>query len=288
MNGDNTIFFAIIIIVAIIVIVNAIRIIPEYDRAVIFRLGRAIGVKGPGIILLWPIIDRMQRVTLRIITLDVPPQDVITKDNVTLKISAVVYFKIVDPLNAVVQVADYYYAISQLAQTTLRSICGEAELDKLLAEREKINSEIQDILDKHTGPWGIKVTIVELKQIDLPQDMQRAMARQAEAERDRRAKIINADGEFQAAQRLSDAAKIIAENPMALQLRYLQTLNEISSTNNTTMVIPVPLDIIREIGKSFTDNGGNDRKGEIVQGIMQGVQGIINANANGPAQNPKS
>ncbi len=252
MNGAEVLFFAVIIIFAIIIILYAIRILPEYDRAVIFRLGRAIGVKGPGLILLWPVIDRMVRVSLRIITLDVPPQDVITKDNVTLKISAVVYFKIIGPLDAIVQVADYYYAISQLAQTTLRSICGEAELDKLLAEREKINSEIQDILDKHTDPWGIKVTIVELKQIDLPQDMQRAMARQAEAERDRRAKIINADGEYQAAQRLSDAAKIIAENPMALQLRYLQTLNEISSTNNTTMVIPVPLDIIREIGKSIS------------------------------------
>lgn len=248
----NAIFFAIIIIVAVIIILNAIRIINEYDRSVIFRLGRAIGVKGPGIILLWPVIDRMVRITLRIITLDVPPQDVITKDNVTLKISAVVYYKVVDPLNAIVQVYDYNYAVSQLAQTTLRSVCGEGELDKLLSEREKINMEIQDILDKHTGPWGIKVTVVELKQIDLPQDMQRAMARQAEAERDRRAKIINADGEFQAAQRLSDAAKIIAENPMALQLRYLQTLNEISSTNNTTMIIPIPLDILREVGKSIS------------------------------------
>lgn len=166
-----------------------------------------------------------------------------------------VYYKVVDPLNAIVQVYDYNYAVSQLAQTTLRSVCGEGELDKLLSEREKINLEIQDILDKHTGPWGIKVTVVELKQIDLPQDMQRAMARQAEAERDRRAKIINADGEFQAAQRLSDAAKIISENPMALQLRYLQTLNEISSTNNTTMIMPIPLDIIREVGKSLSNNG---------------------------------
>jgi regulator of protease activity HflC (stomatin/prohibitin superfamily) len=247
----GSIFFAVIIIVAVIIILNAVRIINEYDRAVIFRLGRAIRVKGPGLILLWPVIDRMVRVTLRIITLDVPPQDVITKDNVTLKISAVVYYKVVDPLNAIVQVYDYNYAVSQLAQTTLRSVCGEGELDKLLSEREKINMEIQDILDKHTGSWGIKVTVVELKQIDLPQDMQRAMARQAEAERDRRAKIINADGEFQAAQRLSDAAKIIAENPMALQLRYLQTLNEISSTNNTTMIMPIPLDIIREVGKSL-------------------------------------
>ncbi|MFW0884489.1 slipin family protein [Candidatus Acidulodesulfobacterium sp. H_13] len=250
----DAVFFAIIIIVAIIIILNAVRVIKEYDRAVIFRMGRAFKVKGPGMILLWPIIDRMTKVTLRIITLDVQPQDVITKDNVTLKISAVVYYKIVDPLNAIVKVEDFNYAVSQLAQTTLRSVCGEGELDKLLSERENINMEIQDILDKHTGPWGVKVTVVELKQIDLPQDMQRAMARQAEAERDRRAKIINADGEFQASQRLSDAAKIIAENPMALQLRYLQTLNEISSTNNTTMIIPVPLDVIREVGKSMAGN----------------------------------
>ncbi len=258
--SSDAVFFAIIIIVAIIIILNAMRVIKEYDRAVVFRMGRAFKVKGPGMILLWPIIDRMTKVTLRIITLDVQPQDVITKDNVTLKISAVVYYKIVDPLNAIVKVADFNYAVSQLAQTTLRSVCGEGELDKLLAEREKINTEIQDILDKHTGPWGVKVTVVELKQIDLPQDMQRAMARQAEAERDRRAKIINADGEFQASQRLSDAAKIIAENPMALQLRYLQTLNEISSTNNTTMIIPVPLDVIREVGKSMAGNpvGGVD------------------------------
>ena len=260
MQGFGVLFISVIIIVAIMIILYAVRIITEYDRAVIFRLGRAITVKGPGLILLWPIIDRMVRVSLRIITFEVPSQDVITKDNVTLKISAVVYFKIVDPLNAVVQVSDYYNAISQLAQTTLRSICGEAELDKLLAEREKINADIQEILDKHTGPWGIKITIVELKQIDMPQDMQRAMARQAEAERDRRAKIINADGEFQAAQRLSDAAKIIAENPMALQLRYLQTLNEISSTNNTTMIMPIPLDIIREIGKGFSSGNSANAK----------------------------
>jgi regulator of protease activity HflC (stomatin/prohibitin superfamily) len=268
MQGFGVLFISVIIIVAIMIILYAVRIITEYDRAVIFRLGRAIAVKGPGIILLWPVIDRMVRVSLRILTFEVPSQDVITKDNVTLKISAVVYFKIVDPLNAVVQVADYYNAISQLAQTTLRSICGEAELDKLLAEREKINAEMQDILDKHTGPWGIKITIVELKQIDMPQDMQRAMARQAEAERDRRAKIINADGEFQAAQRLSDAAKIIAENPMALQLRYLQTLNEISSTNNTTMIMPIPLDIIREVGRSFSSgNSSNAANNTVNAGV---------------------
>lgn len=268
---DGAVFIGIVVVVALIIIFNSIRIIQEYDRAVVFRVGRAFKVKGPGLILLWPIIDRMARVTLRIITLDVPPQDVITKDNVTIKISAVVYYKIIDPLNAVVQVYDYNYAVSQLAQTTLRSICGQAELDKLLSEREKVNLEIQDILDKHTGPWGIKVTIVELKQIDLPQDMQRAMARQAEAERDRRAKIINADGEFQAAQRLSDAAKIISENPMALQLRYLQTLNEISSTNNTSMVIPIPLDIIREIGKSLTTSQGS---GGVLKDILAHEGGV--------------
>ncbi len=247
-----TIFLSIIIIIAFFIILNSMRIIREYDRALIFRMGRAFKVKGPGMILLWPMIDRMVKVTLRLITLDVSPQDVITKDNVTLKISAVVYYKIIDPLKAIVQVYDYNYAVTQLAQTTLRSICGQAELDKLLSEREKINLEIQDILDKHTGSWGIKVTIVELKQIDLPQDMQRAMARQAEAERDRRAKVINADGEYQASRKLSDAAKIISENPIALQLRYLQTLNEISATNNTTMIMPIPIDILREVGKSLT------------------------------------
>jgi regulator of protease activity HflC (stomatin/prohibitin superfamily) len=249
----ESIVFIVLIIFLLLVILNSVRIVQEYDRAVIFRLGRAIGVKGPGLIILWPIIDSMAKVSLRINTLEVQPQDVITKDNITIKINAVVYFKVVNALNAVVQIKNYAYAVEQLAQTTLRSVCGQAELDKLLSERDKVNSEIQEILDKHTDAWGVKVTLVELKQIDLPQDMQRAMARQAEAERDRRAKIINADGEYQAAEKLNEAARIISQNPIALQLRYLQTLNEISSTNNTTTILPIPLDILREIGKSISN-----------------------------------
>ncbi len=229
--------------VVVILLLSSVRVIREYDRAVIFRLGRVIGIKGPGLIILWPVIDTMVRVTLRVTTIDVPPQDVITRDNVTIKISAVVYFKVVDPLKSVVQVSDYFYAIAQLAQTTLRSVCGQAELDKLLSDREKINSEIQEILDKHSDSWGVKVTLVELKQIDLPQDMQRAMARQAEAERDRRAKVISAEGELQAAEKLKRAAEIMSQYPQALQLRYLQTLNEISSKNNVTTIVPIPLDL---------------------------------------------
>ncbi|WP_035586488.1 slipin family protein [Hippea jasoniae] len=244
---DVVVFVMVVIFTAI--VLRSIRIVKEYDRAVVFRLGRVIGVKGPGIILLWPIIDTMTKVSLRVITVEIQPQDVITKDNVTIKISAVVYFKVVDPVKSVVNVNDYYYAIEQLAQTTLRSVCGQAELDKLLSEREKMNSEIQEILDKHSDEWGVKVTLVELKQIDLPQDMQRAMARQAEAERDRRAKVISAEGEYQAAQKLREAAEIISQYPQALQLRYLQTLNEISAKNNTTTILPIPLDLLSAIGK---------------------------------------
>jgi regulator of protease activity HflC (stomatin/prohibitin superfamily) len=252
-NLESLIAVIVVIIFALMIILNSIRIVKEYDRAVVFRLGRAIAVKGPGLIILWPMIDRMAKISLRISTLEVEPQDVITKDNITIKINAVVYFKVVNALSAIVEIKDYSYAVNQLAQTTLRSICGQSELDKLLTEREKVNSEIQEILDKHTDAWGVKVTLVELKQIDLPQDMQRAMARQAEAERDRRAKIINADGEYQAAEKLNEAARIISQNPIALQLRYLQTLNEISSTNNTTTILPIPLDILREIGKSISN-----------------------------------
>ncbi|WP_025270387.1 slipin family protein [Hippea sp. KM1] len=238
-------FMFVLITIIIAVILTSIRVVKEYERAVIFRLGRVVGAKGPGIFFLWPIIDSMVKVNLRLITVEIQPQDVITKDNVTIKISAVVYFKVIDPVKSVIQVNNYYYAIEQLSQTTLRSICGQAELDKLLSEREKINAEIQEILDKHSDSWGVKVTLVELKQIDLPQDMQRAMARQAEAERDRRAKIISAEGEYQAAKKLREAAEIISEFPQAIQLRYLQTLNEISSKNNTTTILPIPLDLIR-------------------------------------------
>jgi regulator of protease activity HflC (stomatin/prohibitin superfamily) len=232
------------VLFAVIILSNAIRVLREYERGVIFRLGRLIGAKGPGIIFLIPIVDRMVKVTLRTVVLDVPPQDVITKDNVSLKVNAVVYFRVVQPDKAVVEVENYLFATSQLSQTTLRSILGQSELDELLAQRDKINRELQKIIDTHTEPWGIKVSNVEVKQIDLPIEMQRAMAKQAEAERERRAKIVHADGEFQASQKLSDAARIIAQTPIALQLRYLQTLTEIAAEKNSTILFPVPIDII--------------------------------------------
>ncbi len=234
-----------IVVLVVLFLVNAIRILNEYERGVIFRLGRIIAAKGPGIIILIPLLDRMQKVSLRLVTMDVPPQDVITRDNVSIKVSAVIYFRVMDPVKAIVAVENYLYATTQLAQTTLRSVCGQAELDELLAARDKINDELQNILDQHTEPWGIKVSVVELKNIDLPQEMQRAMARQAEAERDRRAKIINADAEFQASAQLAEAAKIIQDHPVALQLRFLQTLNEVASENNSTTIFPVPIDLFR-------------------------------------------
>jgi regulator of protease activity HflC (stomatin/prohibitin superfamily) len=224
---------------------SAIKILKEYERGVIFRLGRVIKTKGPGIILLIPVIDKMVKVSLRLVAMDVPSQDVITKDNVSVKVNAVVYFRVMDPTNAIVEVENYLFATSQLAQTTLRSVCGQVELDELLSEREKINTELQSILDKHTDPWGIKVATVEVKHIDLPQEMQRAMAKQAEAERERRAKVINAEGEFQAADRLAEAADIISKHPEALQLRYLQTLREISAENNSTTLFPIPIDLFK-------------------------------------------
>ncbi len=233
----------IVVVLAVLFLAAAIKILKEYERGVIFRLGRVIGAKGPGLILLIPIVDRMTKISLRVLTLDVPHQDVITYDNVSIKVNAVVYFRVVDPVKAIVEVEDYFYATSQLAQTTLRSVCGGVELDTILAHRDKINDEIQTILDARTDPWGIKVISVEVKHIDLPQEMQRAMARQAEAERDRRAKVINAEGEFQAAKRLSEAAEIIAVHPQAMQLRYLQTLVEMSSESTTTL-IPLPLDLL--------------------------------------------
>ncbi|NVM20497.1 MAG: slipin family protein [Desulfobacterales bacterium] len=235
------------IITAVILLVfflaSAIRILNEYERGVIFRLGRVIGAKGPGLIILIPIVDKMVKVSLRLITMDVEPQDVITRDNVSVKVNAVIYFRVMESVKAVIEVENYMYATSQLAQTTLRSVCGEAELDELLSEREKLNTQLQEILDTHTDPWGIKVSTVEVKHIDLPQEMQRAMAKQAEAERERRAKVINAEGEFQAADRLAEAATIIREHPMALQLRYLQTLREIAAENNSTTVFPIPIDL---------------------------------------------
>ncbi len=234
-----------IVVLVVIFLASALRILNEYERGVIFRLGRIIRAKGPGLIILIPIVDRIVKVSLRLVAMDVPPQDVITRDNVSVKVNAVIYFRVMDPTKAVIEVENYLYATSQLAQTTLRSVCGQAELDELLSDREKINRELQEILDKHTDPWGVKVSNVEVKHIDLPQDMQRAMARQAEAERERRAKVINAEGEHQAAARLADAAKIIADHPVALQLRYLQTLREVASENNSTTLFPIPIDLFK-------------------------------------------
>jgi regulator of protease activity HflC (stomatin/prohibitin superfamily) len=233
-----------VVILAVGLLISGLKILKEYERGVIFRLGRLVAARGPGIIYVIPLIEKMQRIELRTVTMDVPPQDVITRDNVSVKVSAVLYFRVIEPNRAVVEVADYLFATSQLAQTTLRSVCGQAELDELLAEREKINSHLQEILDQQTDPWGIKVVAVEVKHIDLPQEMQRAMARQAEAERERRAKVINAEGEFQAAQKLADASAVIGQHPMALQLRFLQTLTEVASENNSTTIFPLPIDLI--------------------------------------------
>ncbi len=234
-----------IAVLAILFLYAAVKILNEYERGVIFRLGRVIGAKGPGLILLFPVIDRMVKVDMRVVAMDVPPQDVITRDNVSVKVSAVLYFRVLDPNRAIVSVENYLYATSQLSQTTLRSVCGQAELDDLLSERDKINAHVQEILDKDTEPWGIKVAKVEIKHIDLPQEMQRAMAKQAEAERERRAKVINSEGEYQAAQKLADAARIIAETPVALQLRFLQTLREVAAENNSTTIFPVPIDLFK-------------------------------------------
>ena len=234
-----------IIVLVIFFLSAALKILNEYERGVIFRLGRVIKAKGPGLIILIPVVDKMVKVSLRLVAMDVDPQDVITRDNVSVKVNAVIYFRVIDSIKAIIEVEDYSYAMSQLAQTTIRSVCGQAELDELLAERDKINSELQEILDTHTDPWGIKVATVELKHIDLPQEMQRAMARQAEAERDRRAKVINAEGEFQAATKLGQASEIIGKNPIALQLRYLQTVNEMSAESNTTTIFPIPIDLFR-------------------------------------------
>ena len=244
MEAPFSVLFFVLVVIAIIIIGNAVRILREYERGVIFRLGRMIGVKGPGIIFLIPIVDKMIKVSLRTVVMDVPPQDIITKDNVSVKVNAVVYFRVVQPDKAVVDVENYLFATSQLSQTTLRSILGQSALDELLAERDKINTQLQKIIDTHTEPWGIKVSNVEVKQIDLPVEMQRAMAKQAEAERERRAKVIHAEGEFQASQKLADAAVIIEQHPMALQLRYLQTLTEVASEKNSTTIFPIPIDLI--------------------------------------------
>ncbi|MBU2499004.1 MAG: slipin family protein [Proteobacteria bacterium] len=238
-------FWILAVVLIVFFLASAIKILREYERAVIFRLGRVIKTKGPGLIILIPVVDRMVKVSLRLVTMDVPSQDVITRDNVSVKVDAVVYFRVMEPTKATIEVENYIFATSQLAQTTLRSVCGQAELDELLAERERLNTKLQSILDHQTDPWGIKVTIVEVKRIDLPQEMQRAIAKQAEAERERRAKVINAEGEFQAAARLSEAAAIIQENPQALQLRYLQTLRDMSSEGNSTILFPIPIDLFK-------------------------------------------
>jgi regulator of protease activity HflC (stomatin/prohibitin superfamily) len=234
----------VIVFFLLIILSNAIKILREYERGVVFRLGRLIAQKGPGLIFLIPIIDKMVRVSLRTVVLDVPPQDVITQDNVSIKVNAVVYFRVLDPRNAIVQVENYLAATSQISQTTLRSVLGQSELDDLLSQREKINHKLQQIIDANTEPWGVKVSNVEVKQIDLPQEMQRAMAKQAEAERERRSKVIAAEGEYQASQRLSDAAKILSDQPSALTLRYLQTLREIATEKNSTTIFPVPIDLL--------------------------------------------
>ena len=238
-----------IIILVIFFLSSAIRILNEDERGVIFRLGRVIKAKGPGLIILIPIVDKMVKVSMRLVAMDVDPQDVITRDNVSVKVNAVIYFRVIDPTKAIIEVENYSYAMAQLAQTTLRSVCGQAELDELLSAREKINAQLQEILDTHTDPWGIKVATVELKHIDLPQEMQRSMAKQAEAERERRAKVINAEGEFQAATRLAEAAEIIHDHPMALQLRYLQTMREMSAEQNTTTIFPFPMDLFTPLLK---------------------------------------
>lgn len=243
--GMSVSTFFVVAVIFVAWLFSCINILRDYERGVIFRLGRALPYpKGPGLIFVFKPFDQIVRVSLRTIVLDVPPQDIITRDNVSVKVNAVVYFKVFNPSNAVIQVENYIYATSQLAQTTLRSILGQAELDDLLAEREKLNKELQTVLDHHTDPWGVKVTLVEIKQVDLPQDMQRAMALQAEAEREKRAKIIHAEGEFQASKQLAEAANILSQNPYTMQLRYLQTITQISSENNSTVIFPVPVELL--------------------------------------------
>jgi len=246
--AGSLLFF--LLFLGLVILANAIRVVREYERLVVFRLGRLVGERGPGLVLLIPLVDRAVKVGLRTVTMDVPPQDIITRDNVTVKVNAVIYFRVVSSQEAVVQVENYLYATSQIAQTTLRSILGQAELDELLSEREKLNQALQQVIDRQTEPWGVKVSTVEVKNVDLPQEMQRAIARQAEAERERRAKVINAEGEYQAAARLAEAAAVIGREPTAIQLRYLQTLAEIATENNSTTIFPVPVDFL----KAFSDS----------------------------------
>jgi regulator of protease activity HflC (stomatin/prohibitin superfamily) len=261
--GDRSVTAVIVAVVILVALAVAlagasIRILREYERAVVFRLGRLIGQKGPGIVLLIPIIDRMVRVDLRTVTFDVPPQDLITRDNVPAKVNAVAYYRVIDPVKSVVEVEKVRTATSQIAQTTLRSVLGKADLDMLLSEREQLNESLQQIIDDQTDPWGVKVTTVEIKDVGIPQGMQRAMARQAEAERERRAKVINAEGEFQASERLFDAAEVMSGNPAALQLRYLQTLLEVGANQNSTIVLPIPIDLIKPLMQSMSN--GEERR----------------------------
>ena len=255
MQQEFPIYIIIVVVFAIFILSTAIKILREYERGVIFRLGRLVNTKGPGVIFLIPIVDRMVKISLRIVVLDVPPQDIITKDNVSLKVNAVVYFRVVQAEKAVVEVADYLFATSQISQTTLRSVLGQSQLDELLSERDKINQELQKIIDDRTEPWGVKVTAVEVKQVDLPIEMQRAIAIQAQAERERRAKVIHAEGEFQASKKLSEAAEVLQKFPTSIQLRFLQTLTEISTDKNSTIVFPVPIDLIT----SFIDKLKKDK-----------------------------
>jgi len=245
MFGVISLPLMVVIVLVFMFLASAIRILNEYERGVIFRLGRVIATKGPGLIILIPVVDKMVKVDMRTITMEVPPQDVITRDNVSIKVNAVVFYTVLDATSAIIKVENYLYATSQQAQTSLRSVCGQVELDEILSERDKINLTLQEILDRSTEPWGIKVDRVEVKQIDLPEEMKRAIAKQAEAERERRAKVINAEGEFQAAQKLIDAAALMETQPMSLQLRYLQTLNQIASENNSTTIFPIPIDLFK-------------------------------------------
>jgi regulator of protease activity HflC (stomatin/prohibitin superfamily) len=245
--------FLFVIFLIVYFLSSAIKILREYERGVVFRLGRVIPVRGPGLVIIWPIIDKLVRVSLRIVAMDVPSQDIITKDNISVKVNAVVYFRVIDPIKAITEVEDFYYATSQIAQTTLRSILGQSQLDDLLTNREQVNAELQKVIDFQTEPWGVKVTAVEVKNVDLPEEMQRAIAKQAEAERERRAKVIHAEGEFQASQKLADAATIIATAPSALQLRFLQTLTEIATEKNSTIIFPVPIDLIKPFMEKFAE-----------------------------------
>jgi regulator of protease activity HflC (stomatin/prohibitin superfamily) len=256
-------FFVFLFVLVLVILVSAVRIVQEYERGVIFRLGRIVeGAKGPGLFFIIPLIDRMVKVNLQLVTANIPAQEVITRDNVTVRVDAVTQFMVVDPVRAIVKIQNYMFATSQVAQTTLRSVCGTADLDELLAERERLNSEIQTITDDLTEPWGVKVQLVEIRDVSLPTEIQRAMARQAEAERERRAKIINAEGEFQAAQKLSDAAAVIAVNPIAYQLRMLQTMTEVAAEKNSTLVLPIPIELLGPFKSAFGDNAAAERAGD--------------------------